>query len=121
MQFSDYFKTNYLRAEDLGGKDMILTIKDVQGKPFEDDIKPVAGFDETQKGLILNRTNFRSIAQLYGDSTDLWIGKKITCFQPKFHFVGTRLWQSGSNSPCPKQHTPWTRRRPPFKRNLGRI
>ena len=88
MKFNDFFQTNYLRAEDLDRKDMVLTIKGVEGKEFEDGAKPVVGFEETKKGLILNRTNFRSIAQLHGDSTELWIGKKIILFPTEVSFRG---------------------------------
>jgi len=85
------FPTEYLIAADLKGADVTLTISRVvietvmtsKGK----EIKPMLHFAEmesrppkSRKRLILNRTNAKAIAKLYGKETDDWQGKRITVY-----------------------------------------
>jgi hypothetical protein len=35
-------------------------------------------FQRAKRGLIVNRTNWRAVADLYGDESDNWTGKRIT-------------------------------------------
>jgi len=39
--------------------------------------KPVAYFRGKKKGMVLNKTNCKVIAQLYGNNTADWIGKSV--------------------------------------------
>lgn len=43
-------------------------------------LKGVLYFKETNKRLILNKTNGNKIAELYGKDTDGWMGKRITLY-----------------------------------------
>jgi hypothetical protein len=81
---NDFFPSRFLKAEELDA-DLQVTVRLVatevltgkSGKP--DETKPVAYFDETEKGLILNKTNFAAIAKITGEEdSDNWKGKKIT-------------------------------------------
>ena len=89
MKLEDFFPNKYLKAADLHGRDMSLTIKGVEREQFEDGAKPVLWFEETKKAWILNRTNFLSIAQLHGDDTHDWMGKRIVLFATEVSFRGT--------------------------------
>lgn len=90
MRMKDYYPSNWLKAEDLDGKDVALTIKNVESKSFGDnEVKPLVTFEGTEKGLILNKTNFGTIAALYGDETDYWIGRKIKLYSTEVDFRGT--------------------------------
>lgn len=91
MKFDDFFKSKFLKSSDLDDEDMILTIKKVEAEQFEGDLKPVVWFEETKKGLVLNRTNFRSIVQLHGQSTDTWVGKRIALFEVEVSFRSTPI------------------------------
>ena len=84
---------DYIYSYDLQGKDVTLTIERVIGATLTGDKgkkskKPVVFFKETKtdpetgkkKGLALNATNGKSIAGLYGNDTDAWIGKRITLY-----------------------------------------
>jgi hypothetical protein len=84
---------DYIYSYDLGGKDRTLTIERVVGATITGDKgkkskKPVVFFKESKedpdtgkkKGLALNATNGKSIAALYGNDTDAWIGKRITLY-----------------------------------------
>jgi len=76
-------------AKDLAGGPMLLTIKDVKEKTFDDDnTKNVVIFEEAKKQLILNVTNTNILCDEFGDEDVDWIGKKIELFQGKTQFKG---------------------------------
>jgi hypothetical protein len=85
MKQDDVFPSKYLKAEDLDDE-ITLTISKIEMAEFEDNKgikaeKPVAYFREVQKGLIINKTNWKSIAEATGEEdSDNWIGKQITLF-----------------------------------------
>lgn len=35
-------------------------------------------FEKTERGLVLNKTNFRKLVELFGWATENWVGKEIT-------------------------------------------
>lgn len=79
------FPSKYLRGADLMGRDVVVTIASVTvdevvraggGK----EKKPHLRFEGKEKSLILNRTNAKVVAALYGKFTDAWVGKRITLF-----------------------------------------
>lgn len=92
MKISKQFPTKFIKAVDLDGRDITLTIARVvverlgQGNQAED--KPVAYFNKTNKGLVLNATIARSIAALYGDETDEWGGRRITVYPTRVKAFG---------------------------------
>ena len=90
MKLEDFYPSKYLKSADLDGKDVALTIRDVERKQFEEEVKPIVWFEGTTKGLILNRTNFGTIAELHGPDTDTWIGKRVTLFGTEVDFRGTQ-------------------------------
>ncbi len=75
----------FIYAFDLDGKDRVLTISKVAageltaggGKKAK---KPIVHFDGKEKGLALNATNAKTIAALYGNYTEKWIGREITLY-----------------------------------------
>ena len=81
MKLSDAFPSRYLKADDLDDHDWTVTIKSValeqMGVGADQQVKLVVAFDELDKALICNKTNASTIAKLYGDDTDTWIGKAI--------------------------------------------
>ena len=88
MKIDDFFPSKYLKASDLNGEDLDVTIKQVEGEQFEDGKKPVLHFEEPVKPFIVNRTNFTSISNLHGKSTEMWIGKRITLFPTEVSYRG---------------------------------
>lgn len=90
MKRHEAYKGSFLKSQDLEG-DYTVTIKSCQmeavgqGEDMED--KPVLAFDETDQKLILNQTNWDSIADLHGEDSDEWTGQQITLFvDPKVRF-----------------------------------
>jgi hypothetical protein len=90
---SDYrtmFDNDYLGSWDLDSRDVTVTIarvvaKTIQGDGGKSDRKPVVYFKradgtESPKGLVLNKTNGRTVASLYGPKVEAWAGKRITLY-----------------------------------------
>lgn len=50
--------------------------------------KPVLYFKNTKKGLVLNRTNAATIANLHGTETDGWVGQRIRLVRKKVQAFG---------------------------------
>ena len=86
--FRKLFDERFVGAWDFEGRDDVtMTIKSIgiEEMRAQDDStvkKPVLFFEnsKTGKGLVLNKTNARAIADKNGSNTDGWIGKKITIF-----------------------------------------
>lgn len=88
MKVSAFFKSNYLKTSDLNNEDLIVTIKSIEEKEFEEGVKPMILFAEIKQGLVLNRINARTIARLYGDEMTHWIDKRIQLFPQEVEFRG---------------------------------
>ena len=80
---SAYDKSKYLRAEDLK-RDTKFRIKAVTEEMFDKDGKAekklVCWFTNDDRGLVLNKTNNRTIRGAYGDVPAGLIGKIIIVF-----------------------------------------
>lgn len=82
MRMRDALPGRYLTGDDLDGE-VTVTIDRVVMEPFRDPRtrvearKPVMYFQKAKRGLIVNRTNWRAVADLYGDESDNWAGKQI--------------------------------------------
>lgn len=92
MKISKLFPSKYVKAADLGGKHVTLTIEKLVveelGHGAEKENKPVLYFHKATKGLILNRTNAMAVAALYGDESDHWTGKRITIYATRIRAFG---------------------------------
>lgn len=86
------FDSDWVRAWDLGGKAVTVTIVKVEAgvldnvKAKKKDKKPIVFFKGASKPLALNKTNAKTIAQLYGNDTREWIGKAVTIFPTTTQF-----------------------------------
>jgi hypothetical protein len=83
-KLSDAFPSKYLKADVDVPDDgqLVVTIRDADfetvGQGDAAEQKLVLYFQETAKGLVLNKTNGTTIAGLLkSDDTDDWIGRKI--------------------------------------------
>jgi len=88
MKVSVLFPSNYLRAADLNGQDVTVTIDKISHEDIGDDNKPVVYFRGKKKGLVLNKTNANNIAIACGDDTEDWIGQEITLYPTVVDFQG---------------------------------
>jgi len=76
-------ESEYLQAADFRDKVVILTIKDLEVQVFEgrkgDENKIVMSFEETDKKLVMNKTNDNAFAIITGKKKAItWKGEKIT-------------------------------------------
>lgn len=92
MRISTAFPSDYLKAADLNGKAVRVTIESVSTEEVGNDQKPVLHFVGKDKGLVLNKTNANRIVEATGtDETDDWKGWAITLYACKVDFQGKRV------------------------------
>lgn len=92
MKMSEAFPSKYLRAADLQDRQHTLTMKLVQKETIADDEKkPVLYFEKIAKGLVLNKTNAKTISNSYGDDSDGWEGKPLTLFTAMVDYRGDQV------------------------------
>jgi len=82
MKMNEVFPSRFLKAEDLDG-DMTVVVKKVDMETVIDPStggeiqKPVAYFEGLQKGLILNKTNFKTLVNITKqEDSDNWAGTR---------------------------------------------
>jgi hypothetical protein len=88
--------TNTLKASDLDGSEVTLTIAGYTVKEFNEtdkktgqaytSKKAIFSFQETEKTFVCNKTNRTSIAYAYGKEMDDWVGKPITLYPTMVQF-----------------------------------
>lgn len=93
MKISQVFPSKYVKAEDLQGKTVTLTIKTVTLEEMtthdnKTASKPVVWFEKATKGFVINLTNALIIKNLYGDDTDDWTGKRIAIYPTRVKAFG---------------------------------
>lgn len=86
------FDEKWIKAWDLGGRQITVVIERVKAGVLEDpkrkktDRKPIVFFRGAKKPLALNKTNAKTIASLYGNDTEKWVGKPITIYPTRTTF-----------------------------------
>jgi hypothetical protein len=88
MNINDQFPSKYLKASDLNGEEIIVTIKDCVVESLGEDKRPVLYFAGKEKGVVLNKTNATNISDAYGGDTDEWVGKKVVLYTAWVDFQG---------------------------------
>jgi len=90
MLISTAFPSKYLKAADLSGEPTTVTMTLVKNEQVarNGDAQPVLYFKEFQQGIVLNKTNAKAIAKLFGDDTNRWRGSKIELFEAMVEFQG---------------------------------
>lgn len=88
MDINGAFPSDHLKAADLQGREVTVTISHVDMKDIGGDAKPVVYFIGKEKGLVLNKTNANAIASMYGYETDMWPDAKIILFPSQTDFQG---------------------------------
>jgi hypothetical protein len=83
----------HLRAWDLDGQDVTLTIERVEAGVIENadgesKRMPFVYFKGMGKPLGLNKTNGKSLAGMYGTDVRKWIGKRVTLYPTTTQYGG---------------------------------
>ncbi len=109
MKLTQMFPKRYATGSDFQGKALTLTVARVASEKMHPQAnapeteKWVLYFNETKKGVILNRTLAFQIAEILGsDETEEWVGKSITLFPQPMNVAGRsviaiRARQAGKN------------------------
>jgi hypothetical protein len=105
---NEVFGGETLKAVDLQGREFTLAISSVQAKEFDKGNKLVIKFVGAKKALIANRTNSKRIAMLYGNNTDLWVGRQVTLYAEMVDFKGEPTWAIRVKQPPAAQGMPAT-------------
>lgn len=83
------FGGNYLKAEDLQGRTVKVTINKVEVKEFDDGNKLVVHFQGKEKALVCNKTNASIFAENAGDpESDNWVGTTHSLAVKKVEYAG---------------------------------
>jgi hypothetical protein len=94
MNRSELFPSKYVKAADLGGKPLVVTIKATTVEALNNpngggqQDKLLLSFVNQPKRLVCNVTNYNSIAELHGEETSNWPGKRIELFPTKASMGG---------------------------------
>lgn len=89
---SEIYAGKYLAAADLAGKEYTVTITQVDMQNLDDGERKLCVYlNNRPKGLLLNKTNAKSIAKMHGNNTDTWIGKQIVIFPAYVDFKGDQV------------------------------
>jgi hypothetical protein len=104
---SSYDQSRYFKAQDLTAekKLKIKTVTEEQiGAGADKEKKLVAWFTNDARGLVLNRTNNRTIRGAFGDACDGWAGKIIVVFPTTDDFRGRMVPVLRVRIPPPKSN-----------------
>src|ERR1700721_203733 len=88
MKISEEFPSKYLKAADLGGKEVRVIMQHVEKEKLGDDMKLALYFKGKEKAVILNKTNASTIADAYGDDSDDWFDQPLILFSVMVDFQG---------------------------------
>jgi hypothetical protein len=91
MRSSDDFQSKYLKSADVKAKPLVAVISYLAFESVGQDKrqKPVLYF-ETGKPIVVNRTNFETLEDVFGDS-DNWPGHKVKVYCAPTSFQGKRV------------------------------
>lgn len=90
VDYDQLFPGRFMKAGEFQGKDVNLTITDVEMEELPQDKggdkpKGVLSFRETKKKLVLNRTNGECLKGMFGRNVQEWIGKQVTFFPSEWN------------------------------------
>lgn len=92
MKIGAAFPGQFIKAADLQGKRVQVTIENVDMEDIGGEMKPVVHFKGKDRGLVLNKTNSNAIWGITGsEETDEWTGVAITLYPSKTDFQGKRV------------------------------
>jgi hypothetical protein len=93
MKTSDAFPSRYIQTATVKAKPIVATISTVEmelvGQGADQRRKPVLHL-EGEKPMVLNRTNFETLCDAFGDS-DEWPGHKIKVYAVRTQYAGKSI------------------------------
>lgn len=106
MNVFDAYPSKYLKHSDLAEGDVKAVIRAVEveemGQGEDREVKPVLYFEGADKGLVLNKTNATTLAEMFSPETEDWLGKEVTLFVTQVDFAGRTVDAIRIKKPRPK-------------------
>lgn len=105
---TNLIESQNLNGEELGARLHNATITNATIREFDNGAKVVVEFAEFSKSLIANKTQTKTLADLFGSNTDLWRGQKIGLFGERLSsgkFAGKwtiKIIQAQAQQPAPQ-------------------
>ena len=89
----DFFPSRFMKAADVNKESPVLTIADINLEVIGEDNqeKLVLSFLQTNKELVLNRTNSNNLQTIYGEGPNGWIGKHVELYTTFVDFRGKSI------------------------------
>lgn len=97
MHWKRFFDNDYIGHFDLGPGDHRVVIEKVSQGELQvpgtsaKERKPLVHFAGKKKPMVLNATNAKAIAGMYGHNTAEWAGKPIAIYATKTTFAGEEV------------------------------
>lgn len=91
MDIRETFPSKFLKASDLKGHEVIVTVDRVEFEPVGQgkEMKGVLYFQGKDKGMVLNKTNANKIVEITGSAlTEEWKGQRIKLYPTETSFNG---------------------------------
>ena len=85
---TETYPSKWIKAADLQGRAATVTIVAAPAEKVGDDTKIILAFAGKEKRLPLNKTNASILASIFGDNSDLSVGKQIVLMPAKTSFGG---------------------------------
>jgi hypothetical protein len=92
MDTSNLYPSKYVGSDDLKGNHVTVTIRELKLELLKDrnglqQRKPVLYFQNAKKGLVVNKTNLKSLQSILGSKNSKdWVGKPISLFSIPVQF-----------------------------------
>lgn len=94
MDYEELYPGKFLKAGLFKGRDVTLTIQRVILEVLEGDKgkerRGILVFAETERQLVLNKTNGICLKGMFGRETDAWVGKQVTLYPTEVMFGTTK-------------------------------
>ncbi len=91
MDLNDVYAGKTLKAADLKGQEVSVTIQGYEVVDFDDGKKIVLHFEESDRTFVCNKTNGTTIGDMLGTDLDMWSGQRITLFPTQTDFGGNQV------------------------------
>lgn len=104
MKISNEFPSAYLKASDLGGREVRVIMGRVEREEVGSDKKLALYFKGKDKAMILNKTNAFTISEAYGDDTADWYDQPLILFSIRTEFQGKPVDGLRCRVPTPKDN-----------------
>lgn len=104
---SEAFPSKFISASDLQGREATVKITHVSTDEIGGKQKFICFFAGKQKGLVLNKTNWNSIARISGhDNSDDWTGVNVCLYETMVDFQGDSVPAVRIKNPPKQQQAP---------------